>query len=109
MNPPLQVFKTKAKLAEKVLSVRNPSQYDVGELRALYETAFDPNASTYQEFQLTGTTKRLKGNRGNELLGKPITSSSGTPFAEFIKAINATDWVRQRHEHYNMMMGESVV
>jgi wobble nucleotide-excising tRNase len=93
-------FKRKAQFADKVLQTTNPVQHDVGELRTLYETAFDPSAATYREFQPTGANTRLKGTRGNELLGKPITSSSDTPFAEFIKAINATDWVRQGHEHY---------
>lgn len=93
-------FKRKAQFAEKVTQIQNPTQYDVGELRTLYETAFDPNAASYREFQPTGSTTKLKGTRGNELLGKPITSSSDTPFADFIKAINATDWVRQGHERY---------
>ena len=93
-------FKRKAQFAEKVLQMGNPTQHDVGELRTLYETAFDPNAATYREFQPTGGTARLKGSPGNELLGKSITSSSDTPFAGFIKAINATDWVRQGHEHF---------
>lgn len=92
--------KTKAKFAEKVLQVTNPTQHDLGELRTLYETAFDPNSTTYDEFQPTGSNTKLKGTRGNELLGKPITSSVETPFSDFLKAINATDWVRQGHEHY---------
>lgn len=33
-------------------------------------------------------------------MGKAIASSSETPFASFIKALNATDWVRQGHSHY---------
>lgn len=89
-----------SKFVERVLQLNNPVQHDVGELRTLYETAFDPNATTYKEFQPTGATTRLRGTRGNELLEKSITSSSDTPFADFIKAINATDWVRQGHEHY---------
>lgn len=93
-------YKTKAKFAEKVLQISNPVSHNVGELRALYETAFDPNAASYNKFQPTGPNTRLKGTRGNELLSKPITSSSDTPFVSFIKAINATDWVRQGHEHY---------
>jgi wobble nucleotide-excising tRNase len=93
-------FKRKAQFAEKVVQTQNPTQHDIGELRTLYETAFDPNAASYREFQPTGGTSQLKGTRGNELLGKSITSSSDSPFAEFIKAINATDWVRQGHEHF---------
>lgn len=93
-------FKRKAQFAEKVLQIGNPTQHDIGELRTLYETAFDPKAATYKKFQPTGGTERLKGSPGNELLNKSITSSSDTPFAAFIKAIKATDWVRQGHEHF---------
>jgi wobble nucleotide-excising tRNase len=89
-----------AKFVEHLLQITNPILHDVGNLHTLYETAFDPNATIYREFQPTGGTTRLKGIRGNEMLGKSITSSNDTPFAEFIKAINATDWVRQGHEHY---------
>jgi len=94
-------FKRKAAFADQVMRTANPTQHDIGELRALYETAFDPNATTYNEFQPTGSNTRLKGTRGNELLAKPITSSNDTPFADFIKRIKATDWVRQGHEHYS--------
>lgn len=93
-------FKRKAQFADKVMQTANPTKHDIGELRTLYETAFDPNAAVYREFQPTIGTTRLRGTRGNELLGKSITSSSETPFAGFIKAINATDWVRQGHKHF---------
>lgn len=90
----------KSKFIEHLLQITGATQHDIGALRTLYETAFDENAKEYSEFQPTGANTRLKGFSGNELLGKPITSSSDTPFAEFIKAIKATDWVRQGHEHY---------
>lgn len=89
-----------SKFVDYVLQLGNPVQHDIGELRTLYETAFDPNAATYREFQPTGETEKLKGSPGNKLLGKPITSSGDSPFADFIKAINATDWVRQGHERF---------
>ena len=37
---------------------------------------------------------------GYELIGKPISSSSDTDFAKFIKALKATDWVRSGHTHF---------
>jgi wobble nucleotide-excising tRNase len=89
-----------SKFVEHLLQIGTAVQHDVGTLRTLYETAYDPNAAIYSLFQPTGSTTRLKGSRGNELLSKAITSSADTPFAEFIKAINASDWVRQGHEHY---------
>ena len=93
-------FKTKAKFAEKVLLASNPTEHDVGELRNLYETAFDPNSCSYKKFQPLGKVTKLQGSNGNDLLAKPITSSGDTSFAEFIKAMHATDWVRQGHEHF---------
>lgn len=93
-------FKRKAQFADRVLQIANPTEHDIEGLKSLYETAFDPNARTYRELQPLGSVTRLKGSRGNELLGKPITSSGETPFAGFIKALNATDWVRQGHEHF---------
>ncbi|MDL2248786.1 AAA family ATPase [Tyzzerella sp. OttesenSCG-928-J15] len=89
-----------SKFVDYVLQLGNPVQHDIGGLRALYETAFDPNATTYPEFRPTGETEKLKGSPGNKLLGKPITSSGDSPFADFIKAINATDWVRQGRERF---------
>ncbi len=35
-----------------------------------------------------------------ELFSQPITSSSDTDFARFVKAIKAADWVRQGHTHF---------
>ena len=93
-------FKRKAQFADRVLQIANPTEHNIKELRSLYETAFDPNARTYREFQPLGTAPRLRSSNGNDLLAKPITSSGDTPFAGFIKALNATDWVRQGHEHF---------
>ena len=93
-------FKRKAQFADRVLQIANPTEHNIAELKSLYETAFDPNARTYREFQQLGRVTRLKDSNGNDLLAKPITSSGNTPFAGFIKALNATDWVRQGHEHF---------
>lgn len=89
-----------SKFVDCVLQLANPVRHAFGELRTLYETTFDPNAAAYPEFKFTGETERLKGFSGNKLLGKAITSSGNSPFADFIKAINATDWIRQGHERF---------
>ena len=88
--------KNKAPFAEAVLGVASAVEHDLSALEALYETAFDPNARTYKEFQTVD---------GSEIpdctiLGKSVISSSDTPFASFIKALNATDWVRHGHEQF---------
>lgn len=93
-------FKRKAQFADNVLQINNPTEHEIGGLRTLYETAFDPDARTYKEFQPLGRVTRLKDSNGNELLAKPIISSGDTPFAGFVRALHATDWVRQGHEHF---------
>lgn len=93
-------FKRKTLFADRVLQIANPTEYDLEDLKLLYETAFDPNARTYREFQPVGSVTRLKNSNGNDLLAKPITNSGDTPFAEFIKALNATGWISQGHERF---------
>lgn len=93
-------FKRKTLFADRVLQIANPTKYDEEELKSLCETAFDPNARAYREFQPVSSVTRLKNSNGNDLLAKPITNSGDTPFAEFIKAINATGWVSQGHERF---------
>ncbi|GHU89259.1 hypothetical protein FACS1894202_07020 [Clostridia bacterium] len=69
------------------------------DLLSLYQTAFDLQAQRYDEFAGMDLSK-LQAATEYPLLEKPIVSSSNTPFAEFMKALNATDWVRVGHEHY---------
>lgn len=88
--------KTKALFASELLAIKSPKEHNKVALQTLYETAFDPNAQSYKTF-LNISTDTLNGI---ELLGKPIISSSDTPFATFIQALNATDWVRQGHDRF---------
>ncbi len=96
-------YKRKAQFASRVLQIANPTEHNISKLISLYETAFDPNARTYSEFQQLERVTRLNNSNSNALLSKPITSSGNTPFAGFIKALNATDWVRQGHENFTDM------
>lgn len=91
----------KANFATQVLSDTSPVEHDLKELQALCEVAFDPQAKRYSRFQMSGNYTRLTGfGKVYKLFGQPITSSSDTEFARFVKAINAADWVRQGHTHY---------
>ena len=89
--------KNKAPFAEAVLGVASAVEHDLTALEALYVTAFDPKARTYKEFQ----TVDGRGIPDCAILGKAVISSSDTPFASFIKALNATDWVRHGHEQFS--------
>lgn len=92
--------KRKQQFAEHILTLKTAKKHNLEALTRLYETAFDPNASTYRMFQSVPDSSVLDSATGGELLRKSIVSSSDTPFAGFIRALNATDWVRQGHEHF---------
>ena len=92
--------KTKKGLADAVLAEEAPTEHDLAELKRLYDVAFDDSARAYNEFRKAGTSLTYPSLPGMALLGEIIVSSSDTPFAQFIKAINASDWVRTGHDHY---------
>lgn len=93
-------FKRKAQFTDKVLTIASPVEHDLATLEVLYETAFSADAQVYSEFQPLGGVIKLKGSPGNDLLGKPITSSNDSPFADFLKRVQVSDWVKQGHDRY---------
>ena len=93
--------KTKKGFLSKIRTVQAPTGHDEDELKKLYDTVFDRNARTYNLFKRISDTEVMDTVPGLELLSKRIVSSSDTDFARFIKALNATDWVRQGHEKYH--------
>ena len=95
-----------AKFVDHVLKLSSAKQHDIGELRTLYETAFDKDAEPYSEFRKIGSTTRLKGLRGNELLAKVISSSGDTPYAVFVNAIKSFDWIQQGHSRFAEAAGD---
>jgi wobble nucleotide-excising tRNase len=89
--------KSKALFAEAVLNATTVAEHNLSSLEALYETAFGLNARTYREFQAADDSDIPDCT----MLGKAVISSSDTQFAGFIKALNATDWVRHGHEQFS--------
>ena len=87
--------KRKAAFTETAIKVANPTQHDVKALEVLYDTAFDTSTREYPEFKVLGGITQLKGFNVSEILSTPIISRSDSPFSKFMKALNATDWVRQ--------------
>lgn len=87
--------KTKHLFATEILST-TPVNHDYGELVTLYQTVYFGSGDSFPRFMKAGrvTYATLPGF---ELMGKPIFSSSETPFSSFINALNATDWVRHGH------------
>lgn len=91
-------FKQKKKFAETVLSVKTPIEHDLDALKKLYNIAYDSSSRTYNLFMKVDKINECLN--GKELMAKVITSSNDTPFANFIKALNAVDWVRQGYENF---------
>ena len=84
--------------ATEILST-TPVEHDYDELVTLYQTVYQGSGESYPLFNKAGrvTYATLPGF---ELMGKPIFSSSETPFSSFITALNATDWVRHGHASF---------
>ena len=93
--------KQKRTFAEEVLAVSRKSakgKADENEMRELYDTAFDASSRTYDMCNLPADQFPSSG-----LLSKVIFNSANTPFADFMKKINASTWVRQGHERYHQV------
>lgn len=94
--------KTKDGFAKALLAETNPTNYDEASLIAMCEAAFNSDATTYPEmFFGDSTTLEI-----SPLLSKKIVSSGDSTFATFMKAINATNWVRQGHEELHASAGD---
>lgn len=83
-----------------VLAAPTAADHDYQELKQLYDIAFSLASRPYHVFGKIDWSATYGTLPGSELLDKAIVSSSGSQFSKFIKALNATDWVRQGHDHY---------
>lgn len=92
----------KKSFAEEVLAKSGKAkEHDVDALKRLYDVAYSADAKRYTEFTAIPDTSVLDAIAGREILGEPVVSSADTPFAQFVKAINATAWVQQGHSQYH--------
>lgn len=92
----LRGFMSKKAFKERVLNQTTCEEQNLDTLKKQYDTSFDANAKSYAEFKKCNPDDLAS----NEILNQSITSSSNSEFASFIKAINATDWLREGHEHF---------
>lgn len=91
--------KKKAALFTQEILAITPVAHNFDELKALYGTVFSGDAQQYNMLSKAGKVT-YASLPGYELMSKPISSSSDTDFAKFIKALKATDWVRSGHTHF---------
>lgn len=96
---------SKSAFVDELLSITSPKECDVEELTALYSTAFGSDTTIYPKLKSVNSID-IESIPGFELLAKAVISSADTPFADFIRAIGATDWIRQGHEKFSHTAGE---
>jgi len=92
--------KKKHLFAAEVLKLTTAKDHDFQKIKNLYDLVFAGDLKPYQPFGniLETYLSHLPGALG--LLTCPIVSSSQTPFAVFVKALNATDWIHHGHESF---------
>ncbi|MHB1155084.1 MAG: AAA family ATPase, partial [Eubacteriales bacterium] len=86
--------------AEAILAVPTAIENDLIALKKMYDIAFDTSSRAYQEFSKVGCSTAYGKLPGKNLMEKAIVSRSESSFTAFMKALHATDWVRQGHDHY---------
>jgi len=87
--------------AQKVLNTSSIIEYDEKKLAELYKSAFDSSLEAYLYFDTFPEHALDIGVvPACPLLEEPIVSRSDTEFSRFVKALNATDWVRAGHEAF---------
>lgn len=91
--------KRKNTFTEKVLST-TPVEHDLAELKELYDVAYDANSQAYPSFKKSSDAFGRYDLSGEEIMSRPIISSSDTSFAVFMRTLGATDWVKNGHAHY---------
>ncbi len=98
-------FLRKIPLANNVLATATAVQHDLTELKRMYDVAFNNSARTYTEFSRAGSSTTYGKLPGRALMDKIIVSSSDTPFAKFMKALNSSDWVRTGYAQFKQTQG----
>ena len=83
----------------KVILTIPPKDHDRKELDRTYASAYE-DSKRYDEFNSIVDTEIIDCTPGVDILAKPITSSAEGPFADFMRNIQATAWVKQGRDSY---------
>ncbi len=95
---------SKQKFAEEVKR-HSPIQHDVEELKRMYDSVYSSTAKRYDRFSVVSDVSALDRISGCEILSLAIVNTSNTPFADFLKEVGSTEWVRQGHADYHAKAG----
>lgn len=74
---------------------------DEAEMQRQYNAIYGSDAKEYTEFLTIPDTMVLDTVEGEEILNVVITNTAETEMAQFLKRIDATEWMRQAHERYH--------
>lgn len=83
-----------------------PKDADMDKLHQLYESAYSTDAQQYELFSTIPDTSVLDTVDGLDLLALAVVNIADTPYANFIKKIGATQWVREGHDKYAHEAGD---
>ena len=93
--------KKKLQFTDEVLSGKHkPIEHKKEDIQKLYDIAYDPKARKYPSFKTSAELEGVYDLTGEHFLAEEVTSRSETQFAQFMKALNATEWVKQGHADY---------
>jgi wobble nucleotide-excising tRNase len=93
--------KKKIQFANEVLTGgHRPVEHKTVKIQELYDVAYDPNAKKYSLFKKSTDLNDTYDLSGVTYLGEVVTSHSDTQFAKFMKALNATEWVKKGHDEF---------
>lgn len=92
--------------ANEVLNNYKPINHDLAQLKMLYDTSYSDNSTEFQKFTIVKDTTVLDNAENLDLIAKNIISSSDTSFANFVKTMNITAWVKQGMDHYYSLSSE---
>lgn len=95
---------SKQKFAEEVKR-HSPIQHDVEELKRMYDSVYSSTAKRYDRFSVVSDVSALDCISGCEILSLAIVNTSNTPFADFLKEVGSTEWMRQGHSDYHEKAG----
>lgn len=79
-----------------------PVPHDKEELQMMFVRSYGPDDVTYAPFEKAPESIRYDA----ELLAAPIVSSGSTPFAEFVKELQLSDWLMKGHSSYQHKAGD---
>lgn len=101
-----QAGKKKSKQFTEEVKKHTPAEQDLEALKRMYDAVYSSTAQSYSRFSEITDTTVLDQLPGNDILGLAIVNTANTPFADFLKQVGSTEWVRQGHSEYHAKAGD---